>query len=108
MVGTRSCAIRRGMSGNLLFADYARTALFLSPFFMRLFKFYGRAKPDARERIPPRQFLVRSRTGRIEPVGKAPYFTAPNVNPCTSCFCVSQPSTMIGATASREAAESFA
>src|SRR5437773_2179224 len=32
------------------------------------------------------------------------YFTAPNVNPCTSCFCVSQPSTMIGATASRDAA----
>src|SRR5271166_6053895 len=39
---------------------------------------------------------------------KRSYFTAPNVNPCTSCFCVSQPSTMIGATASREAAESFA
>jgi hypothetical protein len=36
------------------------------------------------------------------------YFTAPNVNPLTNCFCVNQPITMIGATASREAAESCA
>src|ERR1700730_2956025 len=38
----------------------------------------------------------------------AAYFTAPNVNPRTNCFCVSHPITMIGATANREAAESFA
>jgi hypothetical protein len=36
------------------------------------------------------------------------YFTAPNVNPRTSCFCVSHPSTMMGATARNDAAESFA
>ena len=36
------------------------------------------------------------------------YFTAPKVSPRTSCFCISHPSTMIGATAKKEAAESLA
>jgi hypothetical protein len=45
----------------------------------------------------------------FQPVTKAAaYFTAPKVNPCTSCFWVSHPSTMIGATARSDAADSFA
>jgi hypothetical protein len=36
------------------------------------------------------------------------YLTAPKVNPRTSCFCVNHPSTMIGATARNDAAESLA
>src|ERR1700757_4109995 len=39
---------------------------------------------------------------------KQGYFTAPKVSPRTSCFWVSQPITRIGATASTEAADSFA
>jgi hypothetical protein len=38
----------------------------------------------------------------------AAYLTAPKVKPRTKCFWVSHPSTMIGATAKKEAAESFA
>ena len=51
--------------------------------------------------LPCRNVLSRSKSD-------APYFTAPKVNPRTNCFCVSQPSTMMGATASNEAAESLA
>jgi hypothetical protein len=43
----------------------------------------------------------------VEPCRSA-YFTAPKVSPWTSCFWVSQPSTIMGATASKEAAESLA
>ena len=36
------------------------------------------------------------------------YFTAPKVRPCTSCFWLNQPNTMIGAIASSDAADSLA
>src|SRR5207245_3520027 len=39
---------------------------------------------------------------------RAPYFTAPKVSPCTSCFWLNQPTTTIGAIASNDAAESLA
>src|ERR1700742_3762496 len=43
------------------------------------------------------------------PIGSAPvYLTAPNVRPRTSWRCENQPSTMIGAIAISEAADSFA
>ena len=61
------------------------------------------SSPARRKPNPKARALGVSKAGRF-----AYYLTAPKVNPWTSCFWVSQPSTMIGATASREAAESFA
>ena len=40
--------------------------------------------------------------------GPLPYFTAPNVNPCTSCFWLNQPNTTMGAIAITDAADSLA
>ena len=58
---------------------------------------------------PREESETRSQELLVEKAGRLAYYlTAPKVNPWTSCFCVSQPSTMIGATASREAAESLA
>jgi hypothetical protein len=52
-----------------------------------------------------RQSLWRDRLMRmsLSPDQPLAYFTAPKVRPRTNCFCVSQPSTIIGATARKNA-----
>ena len=61
------------------------------------------ARPHEEGQTPKARALGVSKAGRF-----VYYLTAPKVKPWTSCFCVSHPRTIIGATASREAAESLA
>jgi hypothetical protein len=78
---------------------------------------YGRCEPLApfgflglasRSSWPDSRRYRRQLRELAAPCELGTYFTAPKVSPRTSCFCVNHPSTMIGATAKKEAAESLA